>query len=94
MNRADILATAAEYVTKDRHATHGAAEDSFNAIAGVWGWWLSTRTSGPLTAYDVACMMALFKLARMAGNPAHIDSATDLAGYAALAGEIATEAKQ
>lgn len=94
MNRAEILSTAAEYVTKDRAATHGAAEDSFNAIAGVWGWWLATRTSGPLTAYDVACMMALFKLARMAGNPTHIDSAIDLAGYAALAGEIATEAKQ
>lgn len=94
MNRKEILETAISYVTKDRAATHGSAENNFASIAGVWGWWLSTRTSGPLTAYDVACMMALFKLARMAGNPTHIDSATDLCGYAALAGEIATEAKQ
>lgn len=90
MNRSEILTTAAEYITKDRAATHGEAEDSFNAIAGVWGWWLATRATGPLTAFDVACMMALFKFARMAGNPAHVDSAVDACGYAALAGEIAT----
>lgn len=93
MKRADILDTAKGYVTKDRAGTHGEAENSFKAIAGAWGWWLSTRTSGPLTAYDVACMMTLFKVARMAGNPAHIDSAIDAVGYAAIAGEIATEGK-
>lgn len=94
MNRATILSTAAEYVTKDRAATHGDAEDSFRAIAGSWDWWMTVRPKGPLTAYDVSCMMVLFKLTRMAGNPTHIDSAIDAAAYAALAGEIATEDAQ
>lgn len=92
MNRSDILDTAKTYITADRAATHGAAEDSFNAIAASWEVWLSIRKPGPLNAFDVACMMTLFKLARMAGNPGHIDSAVDAAGYAALAGEIATGA--
>ena len=94
MNRADILDTAKTYITADRAATHGAAEDSFSAIAAIWEVWLSIRKPGPLNAFDVACMMTLFKLARMAGNPGHIDSAVDAAGYAALAGEIATEAAE
>ena len=90
MNRADILDTAKTYVTQDRAATHGAAENSFQAIGGAWEWWDSVRKPGPYNAFDVACMMTLFKLARMAGNPAHADSAIDAVGYAALAGEIAT----
>lgn len=42
-----------------------------------------------ITAKDVAAMMGLLKVARIAtGNKA--DSFVDLAGYAACAGEIAT----
>ena len=92
MKRGDILDTAKTYVTKDRAATHGSAENSFHAIGGAWDWWDSVRKPGPYSAFDVACMMTLFKLARMAGNPGHADSAIDAVGYAALAGEIATEA--
>ena len=92
MKRSEILDTAKTYITADRAQTHGKAEDSFNAIGGAWEWWDSVRPPGPYNAFDVACMMTLFKLARMAGNPGHIDSAVDAAGYAALAGEIATEA--
>ena len=88
MNRAEILDTAKTYVTQDRAATHGSAESNFSLIALYWSVHLDTN----VTAFDVACMMTLFKLARMAGNPGHIDSAIDAAGYAALAGEIATEA--
>jgi hypothetical protein len=94
MNRADILDTAKTYCTADRAATHGSAENSFQAIGGAWEWWGSVRKPGPYNAYDVACMMVLFKLARMAGNPGHIDSAIDAAAYAALAGEIATGATE
>jgi hypothetical protein len=94
MNRADILDTAKTYITADRAQTHGKAEDNFKAIAASWDVWLSIRKPGPLNAFDVACMMTLFKLARMAGNPGHIDSAIDAVGYAALAGEIATDVAQ
>jgi hypothetical protein len=91
MNRVEFLDTAKDCITRDRAATHGKAEQNFDAIARGWDWWLSIRSAGPLTAYDTAMMMVIFKAARMAGNPAHGDSATDLAGYAALAGELGTE---
>jgi hypothetical protein len=39
-------------------------------------------------------MMVGFKQSRMKSNPTHIDSAQDLCGYAAIAGEIgATDAE-
>lgn len=86
MNRADILNTAKEYVTKDRADTHGDAESNFGLIAAYW----SAHLNRNISAHDVAVMMALFKLARMKSNPAHVDSAVDAAGYSALAGEIGT----
>jgi hypothetical protein len=36
-------------------------------------------------------MMSLFKIARIAGNSLHGDNYVDLAGYAALAGEISMQ---
>lgn len=89
MNRSEILDTAKEYVTRDRAATHGDAEDNFTQIAEVWTWWLSERLRDPVTAYDVAQMMSLFKKARAKANKAHLDNAIDDVGYSALAGEIA-----
>ena len=38
---------------------------------------------------DVAIIMALVKIARLAASPGHEDSWIDLAGYAALGAEIA-----
>jgi hypothetical protein len=40
MKRADILATASEYVTTDRAATHGNAEDNFLRTAELWNAYL------------------------------------------------------
>ncbi len=84
MNRAEILDTAKEYVTKDRADTHGDAESNFNLIALYWTAHLDTI----VTAHDVAVMMTLLKLARAKSNPAHADNWIDAAGYSALAGEI------
>ena len=87
MKREDILATAAEYVTKDRAATHGSAEDNFRRLADLWAAYLNV---GEITATDVAVMLALLKVARIRENPGHADNWVDLAGYAACGGEIAT----
>ena len=84
MNRTEILKTANEYITKDRQATHGNAENNFSFIAKLW----SAYTELPITSQDVAMMMALLKMARFKGNHQHTDNAIDLCGYAALAGEI------
>jgi hypothetical protein len=89
MNRSHILETADSHITIDRAATHGDAEDSFTAIAGGWNWWLSIRADGELDSHDIAVMMAIFKIARIAGNPLHADNYIDAAGYLAIAGEIA-----
>ena len=93
MLRTEILETANEYITRDRHATHGSAEENFAQIAAVWTWWLNERLTAPIDAYDVAQMMSLFKKARSKGNRTHIDSPTDDIGYTAIAGEIASRQK-
>lgn len=94
MTRSEILDTARQYVTADRAATHGDAEDNFSRIAGHWTWWLQDKLKAGhmVTAYDVAQMMAGFKQARGMTNPGHVDNAIDGAAYHALAGELATEA--
>lgn len=85
MNRADILDTAKEYVTKDRAATHGSAEANFGLIAAYW----SAHLNKNIKAHDVAVMMTLLKLARAKSNPAHADNWIDGCGYLACGGEIA-----
>ena len=87
MKRADILATASEYVTIDRAATHGDAEDNFRRIAELWNAYLGVDD---ITSIDVAVMLALLKVARIRSNPTHADNWIDIAGYAACGGEIAT----
>jgi hypothetical protein len=91
--RDDILLEARQCITVDRAATHGDAEDSFQTIADVWSWYLSNRLlpDDPLTPADVAMMMALFKIGRIFGNKTHEDNYVDLAGYAALAGEMSLQ---
>lgn len=89
MERATVLRQAEAYITKDRAATHGDAEDSFSSIAYLWEWWMIHREAGPLNAYDVSMMMSLFKHARAASNPLHEDNFVDACGYLALASEMA-----
>lgn len=86
MKREEILDTAKQYVTKDRHATHGSAEDNFSTIAAYW----SIHLGHPVTTSDVAVMMSLLKNARIKSNPSHVDNWIDGAGYLACGGEIAT----
>ena len=86
MNRSQILDTAKTYVTKDRTATHGEMEENFSIIAKYW----SIHLDIPVTAIDVAVMMALVKVARIKLNPGHDDNWVDGAGYFACGGELAT----
>ncbi len=97
MKRPEILDAAKKCVCGEREHDYGTPEDSFDTIGLLWGVYL--RAAHPdfakvvaingITAKDVAVMMALLKVARIAnGNTP--DSYVDLAGYAACAGEIAT----
>lgn len=87
MNRKDCLEAATACVTVDRSATHGPAEQTFGRIAALWSAYLDA----PVAPADAAAMLALLKVARIRGNPAHCDNWIDLAGYAACGAELATE---
>lgn len=89
MTRSEILETAHFYITQDRAATHGGAEDSFADVAAMWSVYLAH----PVAPEDVCMMMVLLKAVRFKNNPLHADNSIDAAGYAALAGEIALRAK-
>lgn len=84
--RHTLLQEAISITTRDRNATYGGPESSFSRIAAFWSAYLEVTVS----ASDVAAMMALLKIARIAGaknNGPHKDSWLDLAGYAACGWE-------
>lgn len=97
MNRAEVLENAKACVCGPREQDYGSPEDNFNTIANLWSVYLEASnptvpTEIHITAKDVAIMMSLLKIARIAtGNS--VDSFVDLAGYAACAGEIVTDKK-
>lgn len=84
-NRDSLLREAAELISGDRQATYGSAIDSFTRIGVMWGATLGTDAIRPDL---VALCMAQLKIARAVSAPGHRDSYVDLAGYAALAGEM------
>ena len=89
-----LLTHAADLVSGSRAAQHGPKERNHQNIADHWNAYLGPRLDRPLSALDVALMMAELKIARAKGsiqmglepNP---DNFVDLAGYAGVAGEIA-----
>lgn len=83
-NRSDIL-EAADIACTDRGRDYGNPEISFQAVADIW----KAILGYPVTNVQVALCMAALKMVRVAYNPTHTDSWVDLAGYAALGGEIA-----
>ena len=85
MTRQEILTQAAECVCKDREEQYGTPEDSLSLIAALWNAYLGDRVTDD---HDVAVMMALLKIARIASGQTKADNYVDLAGYAACAGEI------
>lgn len=85
MHRSEILTTAQHYITKDRAATHGGAEDSFGDISKLWSVYVGKHISPE----DVCMMMVMLKIARFKNTPSHADHTIDICGYAAIAGELA-----
>lgn len=85
--RQSLLAEALQIVSVDRNEAYGKPEDNFENIAAYWRSYLKQRfqLSLDLRPQDVAHMMILMKLARLATNMKHRDSLVDIAGYAACA---------
>jgi hypothetical protein len=81
-----ILSEAARIVDGDREHTYGDPGRNLRTIANLWDSWLLARGwSGPgLSTDDVALLMVLLKIARLANQPTHRDSQVDICGYARL----------
>ena len=90
--RQRVLSEAEKCVCGNREHEYGVPEDSFEMIGKFWTVYLDYATK--IDAHDVAAMMALLKIARIAKSPDHMDSWCDLAGYASCGGEIAGKEAQ
>lgn len=84
MNRTELLNGACQVINGDRDASYGSAQENFTRIARLWEQVLGIN----LTPETVALCMSLVKIARLVHSPDHEDSWMDLAGYAALGGEL------
>lgn len=84
MTRADCLDTAKGYVSADRQQDYGTPEQNFSRVCLLWSAYKGVEFS----PHDVAAMLALLKIARIATSPAKADNWVDLAGYAACGAEV------
>jgi hypothetical protein len=89
MTRKQILEAADRCVNGERQEQYGTPEDNFRTIAEFWQIYLSKKPQ-PTTidAHDVAIMMALLKVARIASGTFKEDSYIDACGYLACGGEL------
>jgi hypothetical protein len=91
----DVLEDAARVIHGPRRQAYGPVEESFDGIATVLNVVLRKKLAVELDGQDVALMMMSLKLCREA-NEHSWDNLVDLAGYAALKGQLedAADAKK
>ena len=83
MKHKQILEQAIKVVTGQRHKDYGDKYINHKNIADLWSDYLDVK----ITPHDAAICMLLVKIARLKNR--HIeDNYVDIAGYAAVAGEI------
>ena len=83
MTGEDLLQHAAA-VVRDRRRSYGDPADLFERVALRWSQVIGAK----VTAAQVGLCLIDLKLARLAGNPEHLDSLVDVAGYAACVREV------
>ena len=81
-----ILEEAHKIIYGDREQTYGKPSKNLTCIAQFWTAYLNNRKNSDeaLGPTDVAAMMTLLKIARLANSPDHRDSLVDACGYLAL----------
>lgn len=89
--REEILNRANACVNGDREQDYGSPENNFQTIAKMWDAYLQGGKKTVIDAVDVAAMLALLKIARVASGHAKADNWIDLAGYAACGGELESQ---
>lgn len=92
MNREEVLNAAAKCVCGEREQDYGSPENNFCTIAMFWNQYLTSRGNKVvISPSDVAAMMSLLKISRIASGHAKDDNWVDLAGYAACGGELSAK---
>lgn len=85
----NVFDAAKTIIYGDREKTYGNPSKNLDTIAEMWTAWLRARgllasDAASLNFDDVACMMTLLKLARLANDTWHKDSQIDACGYIGL----------
>ena len=92
MKRNEVLDAAKKCVSGDREQDYGNPENNFRTIANLWSDYLYAKGCPvDIEPKDVAAMLALLKVARIASGNAKTDNWIDLAGYAACGAELEGE---
>ena len=86
----EAMLIEAAHIVAERRVAYGHPATSMAAIAARW----SVTLGVPVTPATVALCLIDLKLARLAHDPAHADSITDIAGYAAVLREVVTQHQQ
>lgn len=81
------MSTDPAEVVAERQQAYGHPSDNFDRTAGLWSAYLA-GLDRELTAADIAAMMVLVKIARIAYSPGHVDSWVDVQGYARCGLEV------
>ena len=87
MTRDEILDKAADLITASRDEMYGDPRTYHQRIADLWSVILGVEVDADEV---ILCMIAV-KMSRLIKTPEHEDSWVDIAGYAALGGEITGE---
>ena len=73
---------------RHRRGIYGAPGSVFELVATRWSQVLGTRVT---SAQVIVCLIDL-KVVRVARDPRHLDSITDIAGYAGVLAEVLDDA--
>jgi hypothetical protein len=88
MTAEEFLEHAAALVMK-RPREYGAPVDLFKRVAVRWSQVLGTKVT---PAKVIVCLVDL-KVARLANDPRHLDSITNIAGYSGWLAEVLSDAE-
>lgn len=90
ITRESVLEAAKKCVCGDREDDYGSPENNFITIANLWSDYMHAEfgTNFILGPGDVAAMMILLKISRIASGNGKDDNWVDIAGYAACGGEL------
>jgi len=87
MNREEVLELAGDLTSAIRDEVYGDPITNHERIAELW----SAILGIDITKEEVVLCMIAVKMSRLCRSPEHADSWVDIAGYAAIGGEMTDE---